>query len=74
MPFFEGDDPDGWIFKAERYFTVIGMTDEEKTDATTLCLEGVVVPMGGKAANGEGLGGLQVSVEKSLPTHPRRLC
>ncbi|XP_028552383.1 uncharacterized protein LOC114580110 [Dendrobium catenatum] len=39
LPIFEGEDAYGWIFKAERYFTAMGMTDEEKLLAVPLCLE-----------------------------------
>ena len=43
MPLFEGDDLDGWIFRAEHYFAMTGMIDEEKIDATALCLEGAAL-------------------------------
>ncbi|XP_020704066.2 uncharacterized protein LOC110115235 [Dendrobium catenatum] len=40
MPIFEGEDAHGWIYKVERYFTVNGLTEEEKLAAAGLCLEG----------------------------------
>ncbi|XP_052185288.1 uncharacterized protein LOC127796925 [Diospyros lotus] len=43
MPLFEGEDPDGWIFRADRYFAVNGLTEEEKMDTAALCLEGVAL-------------------------------
>ena len=30
MSIFEGEDPDGWIFRAERYFTINQLTKLEK--------------------------------------------
>ena len=43
MPLFEGEDSDDWIFRVERYFAIIGMTDEDKLDAVTLCFEGAAL-------------------------------
>ena len=40
MPLFDGCDPDGWIFRAERYFSVNGLMEMEKVDTTVVCLEG----------------------------------
>ena len=37
MSLFEGEEPDGWIFQANRYFAVNRLTDEEKMDTATLC-------------------------------------
>ena len=30
MPVFTGENPDGWIFRADRYFAMYGLTEEEK--------------------------------------------
>ena len=40
MPLIDGRDPDGWIFRAERYFSMNGLTDVEKVDIAAVCLEG----------------------------------
>lgn len=40
IPLFSGDDPLGWIFRAERYFKVNKVTEGEKRDAAVLCFEG----------------------------------
>lgn len=40
LPLFDGGGPDGWIFRAERYFSINQMVEEEKLEATTMCLEG----------------------------------
>ena len=29
MPIFTGDNPDGWIFQAKRYFNINHLTEEE---------------------------------------------
>jgi len=43
MPFFEGEDPDGWIFRAERYFSVNDLSEGEKLETAALCLEGAAL-------------------------------
>ncbi|XP_052196517.1 uncharacterized protein LOC127803919 [Diospyros lotus] len=43
MPLFEGVNPDGWVFRAERYFAVNQLSDAEKLDSATLCFEGVAL-------------------------------
>lgn len=40
FPIFSGDDPDGWVSKAERYFDVYQMPEREKLGAAILGLEG----------------------------------
>ncbi|KAL5547693.1 hypothetical protein UlMin_002924 [Ulmus minor] len=40
LPLFEGDDPFGWLFRADRYFTVNGIAEGEKVYAASVCLEG----------------------------------
>jgi len=40
MPLFDGCDPDGWIFRAERYFLVNGLMEMEKVDTAIVYLEG----------------------------------
>jgi len=39
MPIFSGEDPMGWLFRMERYFTVNGVEEYEKMDAAVVCLE-----------------------------------
>ena len=39
MPLFEGENPDEWIFRAERYFAVNQLADEEKIESAALCFE-----------------------------------
>ncbi|KAL4560945.1 hypothetical protein LXL04_033102 [Taraxacum kok-saghyz] len=40
MPQFSGSDPDGWILQSERYFAIYQLIEEEKVEATILCLSG----------------------------------
>ncbi|KAL2465358.1 Uncharacterized protein Adt_41209 [Abeliophyllum distichum] len=40
MPVFEGLDPDRWIYKAKRYFAINQIADEERMEATVVCLDG----------------------------------
>lgn len=40
MPVFNGEDPDGWIFRAKRYFTMNLLSDWEKIEASAICFEG----------------------------------
>lgn len=40
LPLFDGEDPLGWIFKVERYFSVNGVEEQEKVDAAIVSLEG----------------------------------
>ncbi|KAL9444267.1 hypothetical protein AB3S75_017449 [Citrus x aurantiifolia] len=40
MPQFDGSNPDGWILKAERYFSVHRLTNEEKLEAAIMAFEG----------------------------------
>jgi len=39
MPLFEGENPDEWIFRAERYFAVNQLADEEKIESAVLYFE-----------------------------------
>ena len=43
MPIFQGENPDEWIFKAERYFAVNQLTEEEKIKSVALCFEATVL-------------------------------
>ena len=43
MPLFEGDDLDGWVFRAERYFAVNHLADAEKLDSVALCFKGAAL-------------------------------
>lgn len=40
MPVFDGENPDGWIFRAERYYAMNRMTEREKLDIAVVSLEG----------------------------------
>lgn len=40
FPIFSGEDPDGWISKAERYFEVYHLSEVEKLGAGIVGLEG----------------------------------
>ena len=40
MPLFDGSNPDGWILKAERYFSVNRLSNEEKLEAAIIAFEG----------------------------------
>ena len=40
MPTFDGENPDGWILQAERFFTCHGYEDEEKIEAAFICFSG----------------------------------
>lgn len=37
---FGGDDPVGWIFKAEKYFFVNQVRMEDMVKVTSVCMEG----------------------------------
>ncbi|KAL5552261.1 hypothetical protein UlMin_002437 [Ulmus minor] len=43
LPLFEGENPHGWIFRAERYFAYRGVKETEKITLATICLEGRVL-------------------------------
>lgn len=40
MPIFEGTDPDGWVFRVERYFSINRLSEEEKVEVTAVCFDG----------------------------------
>lgn len=40
LPLFDGTNPDGWILRAERYFSFYRLNEEEKIEATVVALEG----------------------------------
>lgn len=40
LPLFSGEDPLGWIFRIERYFTANALSEPEKLDAGVVSLEG----------------------------------
>ncbi|KAL2905021.1 Protein transport protein BOS1, partial [Bienertia sinuspersici] len=40
LPLFEGNYPDGWILRAERYFQFYWLSEEEKLEAAVVALEG----------------------------------
>lgn len=40
LPVFDDEDPNGWIFKAERYFSINQIGEDEMMEATVVCLEG----------------------------------
>lgn len=40
MPLFDGEDPDGWILRVERYFSFYRLSEEEKMEAAIVGMEG----------------------------------
>jgi len=40
MPSFDGENPDGWIFRAERYFATKGLSENEKLEEAVVSLDG----------------------------------
>ncbi|RDX80407.1 Retrovirus-related Pol polyprotein, partial [Mucuna pruriens] len=40
VPYFTGEDPNGWIHRVERYFDINHILEEEKVLAASICLEG----------------------------------
>lgn len=40
LPMFDGENPEGWILKVERYFHVNQILETEKLEAVAKCLEG----------------------------------
>lgn len=40
VPYFTGEDPYGWIYRAERYFEINHIPEEEKVLAASICFEG----------------------------------
>lgn len=40
MPLFEGNDPDGWVLRSEKYFTVFRLSEDKKVDAAFVAKEG----------------------------------
>ena len=40
MLVFTGENPDGWIFRADRYFATYGLTEEEKLVVAAMSLDG----------------------------------
>lgn len=40
MPGFDGNNPDGWILRAERYHNFYRLTEEDKLEAAVVALEG----------------------------------
>jgi len=43
MPIFSGENPDGWLYRAERYFEVNGLIEREKLGAIAVSLDGDVL-------------------------------
>lgn len=43
MPIFSGDDLDGWLFRAEKYFEIHGLIDIEKVTVAVISFEGVTI-------------------------------
>lgn len=39
LPLFDGENPDGWILRAERFFEFYGLSEKEKVEATIVALE-----------------------------------
>ena len=40
MPIFEGNNPDGWVLRAERYFLFYNLTEEEMLEAAVVGMDG----------------------------------
>ena len=40
MPSFNGENPDGWILRAERFFKFYRLSEEDKLEAAVVALEG----------------------------------
>lgn len=40
LPIFNGDDPYGWTFRADRYFDVNQFEESERVEAAVVCMEG----------------------------------
>lgn len=40
MPVFDVQNPDGWILRAERYFSFYKLGEEDKIEAAVVSLEG----------------------------------
>ncbi|KAA0051937.1 gypsy/ty3 element polyprotein [Cucumis melo var. makuwa] len=40
MPIFNGEDPDGWFYRAEHYFQMHLLNEHEKLKIVVVCLEG----------------------------------
>ena len=40
MPVFSGEDPDSWLFQAERYFQIHKLTKSEKMLVSTISFDG----------------------------------
>ena len=40
MPTFDGSDPDGWVSRVERFFTLNRMNEMEKMDSVMVNMEG----------------------------------
>ena len=39
----EGDNPFGWLFRAECFFAINGIMEAEKVYAASVCLEGTAL-------------------------------
>lgn len=40
LPVFDGSDPDGWLLRVERYFSIYGLTEGEMLEAVVIAMEG----------------------------------
>ena len=40
FPTYYGEDPDGGLMKAEKYFSFYHLSDREKLEAAVICFEG----------------------------------
>ncbi|XP_074349249.1 uncharacterized protein LOC141688990 [Apium graveolens] len=43
LPTFEGNNPDGWILRAERYFKFYRLSEDEQVEAAVVSLDGVAL-------------------------------
>ena len=44
LPTFDGDNPDGWIYRAKRYFEINDLCTEERLQDAMICMEGEALP------------------------------
>ena len=40
LPIFEGNNPDGWLIRAKRYFEINGVVPTDRLQAAMVCVEG----------------------------------
>jgi hypothetical protein len=43
MPVFDGSDPDGWVLRMERYYTINHFEDHERVESAIIAFKGDVL-------------------------------